>query len=58
VNENDIFHGRLLRLSICGAGEGGGGCDASCENSFGDFHFLSFSSICILRYEEVIDLSD
>src|SRR5262249_18303667 len=39
VNENDILDGRLLRLSICSAGEGGGGCDASCENSFGDFHF-------------------
>ena len=39
VDEDNIFHGSLLRLSICGAGERCGRSDASCENSFGDSHF-------------------
>jgi hypothetical protein len=39
VNQNDILHGSLLRVSTCGPGEGGGGSDASGKNSLGDFHF-------------------
>src|SRR5262245_40492370 len=42
MNENDILDGGSLRLSICGAVKGSGGCDACCENTFGEFHFLSF----------------
>jgi hypothetical protein len=40
----------LLRLSACGAGERGGGSDACCENTLGDFHF----SILLIDLEFLI----
>src|SRR5215472_3156461 len=55
VNENDILHGSLLRSSIRGAGEGGGGCNGSCKNNFSNFHFLS--SLSINCYRTIADVS-